>query len=785
MTARQRIGAALILGNSAKADPTDFHRCLRSLDGHVDVVFIAYNGDGDYPELPNECPQTIWGRFDWQDDFSVARNQSFDLVHSYNKTTGSESPIQWLLWIDSDDTLEGGDQLQELIADLDSNTQGVFLRYDYAVDPETEQVLAVQWRERLFRLDVPIKWFFPIHELARTPIGTQYARRHEVWIRHWRQPKMESSETRERNRRILTKARRENPGEARFQYYFANEVYAEAAVAAHHGEENAGELIAAAIRAYEEFIPQAPSPDDAYLAAHQIAELYRMNDEHLSAIENDLQALMVHPSWPDAYVGIAQSYMAMQDWDKVEFWADACLKVCAHQDTTQIREPLNDEYIPRLLLGIARENKGDLPGALEQYEKISELGLTDEVEKKIHKVVEAIENPEEDPATDDLREVRKIERNRRFGSNLERSIAFFTRPLFEPWHPEIVKEGGIGGAETCVIEVAQRFAADGWRVAVFGTPGDYWGVDDNGIEWYDSEDFLLTEPFTVFVSSRCPEVFDSRINADISLLWMHDVNTGENMEGPFGPRLDNIDYVIGLTDWHCNHLRRIYDIPVEKIVKIPNGVDLARFEQEAPPRQEHKFIWSSSPDRGIDVVINQWPEIRKRWPDAELHVFYGWHSIDKILEYQPENTLGIFKRDVNAAIEELGGEDGGIFWHDRIDQWTLAREMMTCDAWLYPTYFQETFCITSIEMQAAGVIPVTSDVAALRETNPCPRVSGWPNNVTFNREYIKLLEELMADDTRDNLREQLKDFAWQWSWDHSFDVWRGVTSEAVPCEVAA
>jgi glycosyltransferase involved in cell wall biosynthesis len=36
--------------------------------------------------------------------------------------------------------------------------------------------------------------------------------------------------------------------------------------------------------------------------------------------------------------------------------------------------------------------------------------------------------------------------------------------------------------------------------------------------------------------------------------------------------------------------------------------------------------------------------------------------------------------------------------------------------WLYPTWFSETSCITAMEAQAAGLIVVTSPIAALKET---------------------------------------------------------------------
>jgi hypothetical protein len=39
--------------------------------------------------------------------------------------------------------------------------------------------------------------------------------------------------------------------------------------------------------------------------------------------------------------------------------------------------------------------------------------------------------------------------------------------------------------------------------------------------------------------------------------------------------------------------------------------------------------------------------------------------------------------------------------------------------WAYPTNFSETYCISALEAQAAGAIPVTTRIAALAETVRC------------------------------------------------------------------
>src|SRR5262245_20088589 len=135
----EKIAATLICGNVAHESLV---RCLDSLLPHVDRVFIAYNGTAPFPLDRDEQLhyRVEWGQFEWRDDFASMRQLSIKMV--------PPDRYRWMLWIDTDDTLEMEHEgsLVELLDSLDANTQQVFLRYDYLVEPETGMVLIQHWR---------------------------------------------------------------------------------------------------------------------------------------------------------------------------------------------------------------------------------------------------------------------------------------------------------------------------------------------------------------------------------------------------------------------------------------------------------------------------------------------------------------------------------------------------------------------------------------------------------------------------------------------------------------
>jgi glycosyltransferase involved in cell wall biosynthesis/tetratricopeptide (TPR) repeat protein len=784
-----RIAACMIMGDNVNRE--DLIRCVESLKrGGIDKLFIAFNGK------TRRAYQWFWehlGRiglpflvqkFGWEDDFAKARNQSFEMV--------PKDEFDWLIWIDSDDelvvetpelteffhnsksemnmqewtdtfNLAGKNALTEMLESLDPYTQGVYLRYDYAFDPETSKVAVVQWRERILSTKVSWQWVFPVHEVVFSPANTQFARKHEVYIKHHRKVKETDSAARIRNRKIIAKSLKENPNHPRMQFYLGNEAMAEAEDAIDPNEK--GRLAGAAILAYKRFLSnEVAQKEDLYMAAVRVGDLHLMRFDTDSAVDAYLNALKIIPDAPDAYIGLARAAMEAEDWKRCMSFCNIALKM-ETPVTPGVTTPLTHQYTPLLLRGMANQGLGNYADAQKDYLAAKEVynppnGMLEdrltEIERKI-------------AVTSQDKDLRKSLR----GKRPEKSIAFVTAPIVEPWHPELEKYTGAGGAETAIMRLAPRFAADGWRTVVFGTPGDHRGIDEHGVEWWNSMEFLPNEEFSVLIASRTPEIFEAEIAAKKKLLWMHDVNVGPRLF----PFLERIDTVVGLTNWHVNHMSHLYQTPISKFNIVPNGIelDLYYWGKRQESDDELRMIWSSSPDRGLGTLVSLWPAIKSMYPTARLDVFYGWNIIDKLIAKTKNPYYINLKQKILGNIAMLGGEEAGIHQHGRISQRELSTMQMAAHIWPYPTDFMETFCITAIEMQAAGVIPVTSDLAALSENvaNKELLVKGWPLNRDYQTRWIKTLENVVegGDEKQTQLQASGRAFAEQFSWDAAYTKW--------------
>jgi 2-polyprenyl-3-methyl-5-hydroxy-6-metoxy-1,4-benzoquinol methylase/glycosyltransferase involved in cell wall biosynthesis/tetratricopeptide (TPR) repeat protein len=288
-------------------------------------------------------------------------------------------------------------------------------------------------------------------------------------------------------------------------------------------------------------------------------------------------------------------------------------------------------------------------------------------------------------------------------------VAIVTGQCWERWTPRTASAGGIGGSETAVVEMAKRLAEHGWRVTVFGDmePEDE-GIYDGVAYLRHEKTVLVDEQIDVLVAWRDANLLNA-LPARAKLLWVHDIWAANGTHA----NMLKADAVMCLSDWHCDFVRKHHALPATQIAKTANGIDVTRFDQDVE-RDPHKVIYSSSPDRGLLSLLQMWPRIRQRVPDATLHVFYGFDTWQKSAELRNDQRALAQISLLRSMMKEL--EPLGVHVRGRVDQKTLAREMLSAGAFLFPTWFTETFCIGAAEAQCAGLQIVTSPIAALAET---------------------------------------------------------------------
>lgn len=270
-----------------------------------------------------------------------------------------------------------------------------------------------------------------------------------------------------------------------------------------------------------------------------------------------------------------------------------------------------------------------------------------------------------------------------------------------PFNPDTIKSSGIGGTELACIKLSEELSRFGWETFVSGSvlPGKFglvhW-IPTQKIhsEYFNYFDVIIGASYIHFLLEF--ERYDAK-----KIFWAHNTDYHEWWNGN---KIQNsqdllthssLSKVVCLTDWHKHQWSNKYD--VYNIEVIGNGIDLASFHGR-PKKIKDRFIWSSAPSRGLFHLLNNWANIRLVKPEATLDIFY------------PEYANGDMK-----YLKDLIKQPG-IVVHGSVSQEILHAAMLKSDYWMYLTEYEETYCITALEMQYAGVVPITTNVAALNET---------------------------------------------------------------------
>jgi glycosyltransferase involved in cell wall biosynthesis len=181
--------------------------------------------------------------------------------------------------------------------------------------------------------------------------------------------------------------------------------------------------------------------------------------------------------------------------------------------------------------------------------------------------------------------------------------------------------------------------------------------------------------------------------------WCHDLIT------PGIEASANRVKAICLTPFHADFMHNMQLVPYEEIFISRNGIKPERFLGERPKKNPNKIVFPSSPDRGLDRAILIMDEVRKEFPDAELHVFYG-------IEHLPQWG----HKPLHDRLVAMFKERPWVKYHGKTEQSILTGHLKEAAVWLHPCDFIETSCITAMEMIASGVYPVTRRLGGLKDT---------------------------------------------------------------------
>jgi glycosyltransferase involved in cell wall biosynthesis len=208
---------------------------------------------------------------------------------------------------------------------------------------------------------------------------------------------------------------------------------------------------------------------------------------------------------------------------------------------------------------------------------------------------------------------------------------------------------------------------------------------------------------------------------------------------------DVYDAVVVISEWQKDCYQKTFPIKSSKYSILRNAIS-PKFEnlflgqknildvKTIPP----VLTYTSTPFRGLDILIKLFPIIKVNFPGIKLKIF----SSMKV--YQATNKED---KEKFGHLYKLCNATPGIKYVGSIAQTKLAKELHDTLILAYPNSYAETSCISVMEAMAAGCIVITSNLGALPETTAgfakLVKVDGdWEK---YMQRYFKSINEFLQE----------------------------------------
>jgi glycosyltransferase involved in cell wall biosynthesis/Flp pilus assembly protein TadD len=323
---------------------------------------------------------------------------------------------------------------------------------------------------------------------------------------------------------------------------------------------------------------------------------------------------------------------------------------------------------------------------------------------------------------------------------------FFYQPHSIAFDGRTPRTRGLGGTESAIVYLAEGLARLGHRVVVLNTCDEPGPV--NGVEyarWQTLPARCVADRPDVLVGVRFWQLIGQARFAPLQIFW-----TGDAFDQPFLEQLARqdaraeIDFLMLQSDWQAETFQAHHHVPAWQIARTRLGAAASSSEPPVRPAagatRARRLAYASTPFRGLDVLLDVFPQIRAACPDAELDVFSSMR-VYGVAEADDRKQFGaLYEKAKQPGVSLIGS----------VPQLELANRLQESRLLAYPNHYAETFCIAAVEAQAAGCGVITSQLGALPETvgdaGVC--IPGDPQSASYRQAFIEACVELLTDEGR-------------------------------------
>jgi len=216
----------------------------------------------------------------------------------------------------------------------------------------------------------------------------------------------------------------------------------------------------------------------------------------------------------------------------------------------------------------------------------------------------------------------------------------------------------------------------------------------------------------------------------LNILWQKNSYDQPNLAPWFKDKSNHnkYDWYVFNSNWNYEKFRIAFNIPCERSLVIKNGIDYIK-PRSTKTKKKIKIIHHCTPWRGLNVLLGAMQKVTN--PNVELDV------------YSSTEVYGdAFKKANDPHYQELydqANELPNVNYIGYKPNEYIKENLHKYDLFVYPSIWEETFCISLVEAMAAGLYCVTTNYGALFETG-----GEFPMYIPYSDNYESLAIKFAA-----------------------------------------
>jgi len=254
----------------------------------------------------------------------------------------------------------------------------------------------------------------------------------------------------------------------------------------------------------------------------------------------------------------------------------------------------------------------------------------------------------------------------------------------------------------------------------------------------------ILKEFQIISSSVRSELDESKIR----IFWAHDLPTDTSSAFLSDKAThESFHKFVFVSNWQMQAYMNTFNLPWSKCCVMKNAIDPFTEECVKPdPKEELRLIYTSTPQRGLHILVPAVAHLAKQYPHIHLDVF---------------SSFKIYGRDDDdAAYTELYQqieEHPNMTYHGFQPNDVVREHVAKAHMFVYPSIWAETSCMSLMEAMAAGCICVHSNYGALFET-----AANWTQMYQTNENVnqhagtlVKLCETMIENINDEGIQSRL------------------------------